>query len=70
MEKVTIYQFTIYDVMSDTMILSKRWGTLEAIKKACGNPLLETAMEINRVDLNSDIDDFTVKGFDPYNIVK
>jgi hypothetical protein len=44
---VTIYKFQVYDVANDQVVMSKRWGTREAIVKiAHGRVIEETASEV------------------------
>ena len=52
--RVTVYFFTKYDILSDQTIRSKRPATLEAIRLAFGQPLMETAEEISAYDLDED----------------
>jgi hypothetical protein len=67
MSKATIYQFELYDIQSDQVVKSKRWGTREAIVEiACGQVLEDTAIEVDDTVILSDIHGFTVIGFDPH----
>ena len=70
MEKVQAFQFTKYDIMSDTRRLSRRYGTIEAINKIGGEVILESAIEINVSDLESDFYGLTKIGFEPSNAAK
>ena len=66
MAKVTIYQFEVYDIQSDQVMTSKRWGTRGAIVEiAHGRVLEETATEVEESAVASDIYGFTVPDFDP-----
>ena len=49
---VTVYFFIKYDIASDETLRSKRPATLEAIAWAGGEPLKETAEEIDASDLD------------------
>jgi hypothetical protein len=52
MAKVTVYFFTMYDIHIDDKVKSKSMTTLDNIKRYCGTPLMETALEIeeNKLD--------------------
>jgi hypothetical protein len=66
MSKITIYQFEVWDVISDQTRKSRRWGTREAIQEiAHGRVLEETATEVEDFAVRSDIFGFTKIGFDP-----
>lgn len=68
MAKATIYRFEVYDIQSDRVIPSKRWGTREAIIEiAHGRVLEETATEVEDSVIRSDIHGFTAIGFDPHS---
>jgi hypothetical protein len=45
--KATIYQFTIYDIVNDETRTSRRWATRDAIQRACGQVLENTAMLVD-----------------------
>ncbi len=64
MSKVTVYQFTVYDVTHDEHIRSRRWGTLEGIKGVCGVAVKDTATEIDDRYVDK-VDGLTERGFDP-----
>jgi hypothetical protein len=65
---ITVYRFDVYDIQSDEVIPSKRWGTREAIIDiARGRVREETATEVDDSVIRSDIHGFTVRDFDPYN---
>ena len=63
MQNISIFQFTMYDIMTDTKRLSKRFGTIEAINKIGGQVILESVTEIKTSDLSSDLEGFTKIGF-------
>jgi hypothetical protein len=46
MSKVTVYQFTIYDIRSDEPVKSRRWGTRASIDSLRGAPFEDTAKEV------------------------
>ena len=47
MAKVAVYQFTNYDIASDNVIKSRRWGTREAIAFIKADVLEDTAVEVD-----------------------
>jgi len=62
MEKIKIYRFKKYDIISDNNITSRRMATKEAIEKICAELLPETAIEVNLDIVDDDgmtIIDFT-----------
>jgi len=68
MSNVTIYRFKMYSPREDEFILSKRWGTIEAIQKIGGVAIEGTAVEADRsviVAPAPDMPGLTEKGFDP-----
>ena len=66
MANVTIYRFEVYDIQSDQVIPSKRWGTREAIIDiAHGRVIEDTAAEVDESAVASDIHGFTVRDFNP-----
>jgi hypothetical protein len=52
MGKVTVYYFTQYDINSDKIVTSKRMATLEAIKSFNCVPLMDTAQEVDGLELD------------------
>lgn len=67
MAKVTICRFEVYDIQSDQVVTSKRWGTRQAIiETAHGRVLEETATEVDESAVASDIQGFTVRDFNPH----
>ena len=68
MAKVTIFRFEVYDIQSDQVIPSKRWGTRAAIIEiAHGRVLEDTATEVDESAVASDIRGFTVRDFNPHS---
>ena len=49
---VTIFSFTIYDIKTDTRVLSPRKGTLEAIAAVNGVVIEKTAEEVQASQLD------------------
>jgi hypothetical protein len=66
MTMVTVYRFTKYDIASDNICKSRRYGTREAIERLCGTILEDTAAEVDASVLGAEIDGLTSVGFDPY----
>ena len=64
---ITVYQFKRYDITTDTLRLSRRWGTREGIAALGGSfqILEETATEVAEADVQSDIPGLTAIGFNP-----
>ena len=52
MDRVAVYNFTVFDVEKGANILSKRKGTLEAIQGAKGTAILETGEVVRQSDLD------------------
>jgi hypothetical protein len=66
MERVTIYKFQVYDVHTDDMRESSRWGTLSAIEKIPGAQILgQTKTDVDPSVIASDIRGLTAKGWNP-----
>ena len=66
MATVTIYRFDVYEISSDSVRRSRRWGTRDAIERiACGRVVEETALEVDESVIESDIPGFTVIDFNP-----
>jgi hypothetical protein len=66
MSKVTVYQFTKYDISVDGNRKSRRWATREAIERVGGDVLEDTATEVEAFAVASDIEGMTVINFDPH----
>lgn len=69
MSKVTVYQFTIYEIANDASRKSFRWATREAIKWAGGHVLEDTAIEVDASDVGAEIKGMTARGYDPYRVI-
>jgi hypothetical protein len=65
MNKVTIYRFRRYDIQVGTMVLSPRWGTLEAIKAVRGTAMVDTAIEVDSAIVDTDEPGMTTRGYHP-----
>jgi hypothetical protein len=66
MAKVTVYQFTNYDMASDNVIKSRRWGTREAIEFIKANILEDTAVEVDDAVLGRQVAGLSEIGFNPH----
>ena len=67
-QKVTIYQFEVYDAQKEEMRKSSRWGTREAIEKIAHGVVLEdSATEIDGFEVDSDIPGLTDRNFIPHH---
>jgi hypothetical protein len=51
---VTVYEFKYFDVTAGRFIQAPRPATLEAIRKARGEAIAETALEIDEAELDDD----------------
>jgi hypothetical protein len=65
MTKITVYQFTKYDIASDQSIKSRRLGTREAIQEIGATILENTAMEVDESVLGSQMAGLSDIGFNP-----
>ena len=63
---VTVYQFQLYDITTDTKRKSRRWGTRETIADMGGEILEDTATEIAEADVRSEVHGLTAIGFNPH----
>ena len=64
MSKVTVYQFTLYDITTDKIRKSRRWATYDAIERLGGDALLKTATEVEASSLDPDTPGMTHLDFD------
>jgi hypothetical protein len=60
-----IYQFTMYDILTDSERKSRRWGTRESIDRIGGTIVEESAINVDDALLWTEIDGMTERGFDP-----
>ena len=69
MSTVTVYRFNAYDVSSDQMQKSRRWGTREAIVNVARGVVIEDEsieIEVQYIESpNSDMPGFTSRDFNP-----
>jgi hypothetical protein len=65
MAKVTIYRFKSYDIAKDEIKTSRRWGTKAAIEEVGGQPLTETAVEVDSLILGSEVVGMTERDWWP-----
>ena len=63
--RIAIYQFSMYDITSDTKIQSKRWGTESAISENNGSIIRETQVLVDSSVTESDIPGLTKPGYMP-----
>lgn len=66
MPTVTVYRFRVYDITTDESRRSRRWGTLDGIKRAHGEPLEETATEVDAAVVGQEVEGLTTRDFDPH----
>lgn len=66
LNKVTIYQFRLYDIAADESRTSRRWATLAAIERIHREALEDTATEVDAAVVSSDIPGMTERGFNPH----
>lgn len=68
MSKVTIYRFSLYDINTDESRQSRRWATLEAIKRLHGEVHEETATEVDAsvLEPSNIIHGLTARDFNPH----
>jgi hypothetical protein len=65
MAKVTIYRFRLYDIATDEYVPSRRWATMEAIRRIGGEAFDDTATEIDDSLLSHDLPGMTDRDFKP-----
>ena len=65
MSKVTIYQFKRFDIIRGESLVSRRWGTLEAIKSVRCEPIMSTATEVDASVVATDEPGMTERGYMP-----
>lgn len=66
MAKTTVYQFIKYDMASDNIVKSRRWGTREGIEWLQGTVLEGTATEVDESLVGHEIEGLTDIGFNPH----
>jgi hypothetical protein len=63
--KVTIYRFRSYDIGKDAIKTSRRWATKAAIEEVSGQPMLETAVEVDSSILGKEVAGMTERDWMP-----
>jgi hypothetical protein len=63
MAKVTVYRYTVYDIVRGESFVAPRWATRDAISRIRGAAVIEPCVEIDEALLNSD--GFTEPDFEP-----
>jgi hypothetical protein len=66
MAKVTVYQFTKYDVASDQVVKSRRWATRKAIEWIDATILEDTAIEVDESVIGREVDGLSDIGYNPH----
>jgi len=54
MSKVAVYLFSKYEIGKDKSIKSKRWATLESIRRYGGIPIIDTEKEVDISELDEE----------------
>ena len=65
MPKVIIYRFRLYDIATDEYVPSRRWATMETIRRIGGEAFDDTATEIDDSLLSHDLPGMTDRDFKP-----
>ena len=66
MALVEVYQYEVWNVVTDRYQSSDRWGTPEVIKKIPGSRMIRSrSVEIDDSLLHSDMEGMTPKGYNP-----
>ncbi|WP_257820115.1 hypothetical protein [Burkholderia glumae] len=66
MDKVTIFRFKCYNVTTDSMDDSSRWGTRAAIEQIAKGVVIEaSARVVDEMVVRSDIPGLTARDFNP-----
>jgi hypothetical protein len=64
--KIAVHRFEVWDSVSDTMKLSTRYATIDAIKsKAHGVPLPGTEILIESSELGGEVEGMTSRNYAP-----
>ena len=66
MSGIRIYQFTKYDIATDNVVKSRRWGTLAAIEWLGGTALEDTGVDVEASAIGRQIEGLSDIGFDPH----
>lgn len=62
--KVTVYQVRFYDIQTDEFRLSRRMATIRGAERMGGEILVDTAVEIDSADLETDAE-WTPRDYNP-----
>jgi hypothetical protein len=65
MAKVTIFQFEMYNILSDAFQRSRRWATRDAIKRIGGVVIEQSGAHVDEAQVGGDIEGMTAPGFYP-----
>jgi hypothetical protein len=65
MSTVTVYRWQKYDIATDEVLKSRRWATLEAIERACGEPVDRFGVEVDASELDPDTPSMTPRNWRP-----
>jgi hypothetical protein len=65
MGKVAVYRFKSYDIANDEIKTSRRWATKAAIEEVGGQPLLESAAEVDSSILGAEVVGMTERDWWP-----
>ncbi|WP_454652248.1 hypothetical protein [Bradyrhizobium liaoningense] len=66
MAKVTVCQWTKYDIANDESRKSRRWATREAVRWAGGTVLENTCVEVDASLVGGEVEGMTLRGFNPH----
>ena len=65
MATVNVHRFRLYDINSDSYVVSRRWATRDVIEKLGGEIVGSPAIEVDASAVASDIDGMTPPDYDP-----
>lgn len=65
MSTVTVYRWQKYDITSDGVQRSRRWAMLDAIERACGEPVDRVGVEVDESELDPDTPGMTPRDWTP-----
>lgn len=63
MAKITVYEFTVYDITTDECRKSRRMGTHGAVQWAKGQIIESTAREVEECDVGREVPGMTDRDF-------
>jgi hypothetical protein len=70
MAKITVYEWSRYELTHDQMTRSRRLGTLEAIERVCGEPDMTRHFEIDEADLDPTAAGMTPRDYKPRGLAE